>query len=144
MRFWDSSALVPLCQPEPRTQVVRRLYEQDGEIAAWWGSRVECIGQLMRVVREGRLDATGESQVRARLNVLFEAAAEVDPTEDVRNRAERLLAVHPLRAADALQLAAGLVWARERPAGLDFICLDRRLRQAAGREGFDVLPPTDT
>jgi predicted nucleic acid-binding protein len=123
---------------------VRSLHHEDEEIAVWWGSRLECISALMRLVREGRLDAYQEVQVRACLADLFEAAAEVEPTEDVRDRAERLLALHPLRAADALQLAAALVWARERPIGRGFVCLDQRLRQAAGREGFGVLPPIVT
>jgi uncharacterized protein len=65
---------------------------------------------------------------------------EVTPSEDVRERAERLLGVHALRAADALQLAAALIWARERPARLEFVCLDGRLRGIAWREGFAVLP----
>ncbi len=47
---------------------------------------------------------------------------------------------HPLSAADALQLAAGLLWADGRPAHHDFVCLDQRLREAAQREGFRVLP----
>jgi hypothetical protein len=44
------------------------------------------------------------------------------------------------RAADTLQLAASLVWCRERPVGRSFVCLDARLREAAVREGFSVLP----
>jgi len=58
----------------------------------------------------------------------------------VRARAARLLSLHPLRAADALQLAAALVWCRERTAEAPFVCLDDRLRLAAAREGFRVLP----
>jgi predicted nucleic acid-binding protein len=94
----------------------------------------------MRVVREGRLDAGAEGLAQARLHDLFEVVDEVAPVEDVRGRAERLLAVHPLRAADALQLGAALVWARERTTGLGFVSLDGRLREAARREGFTVLP----
>lgn len=67
-------------------------------------------------------------------------ATEVRPSDEVRARAMRLLSIHPLRAADALQLAAALVWCRERTAGAGFVCLDGRLREAAGREGFEVLP----
>jgi hypothetical protein len=52
----------------------------------------------------------------------------------------RLLGLHPLRAADSLQLAAALVWVDRRPLGRPFICLDSRLREAARREGFTALP----
>ena len=46
---------------------------------------------------------------------------------------------HPLRAADALQLGAALVVAENRTAPLTFVTFDRRLAEAAEREGFEVL-----
>jgi hypothetical protein len=57
----------------------------------------------------------------------------------VRRTAERLLRTHPLRAADALQLAAALIAADHDPTSLAIVCLDERLRVAARREGFIVL-----
>jgi len=68
------------------------------------------------------------------------AASEVEPLEEVRAEACRLVRVHDLRAADAFQLAAALAWANHRPAGIGFVCLDRRLCRAATRAGFEVLP----
>jgi hypothetical protein len=47
---------------------------------------------------------------------------------------------HPLRAADALQLGAALVWCEEQSHGEVFVCLDARLREAARREGFSLAP----
>jgi uncharacterized protein len=58
----------------------------------------------------------------------------------VRARAERLLAVHGLRAGDALQLAAALLWSRGETGAHTVVALDDRLRGAALREGFVVLP----
>jgi hypothetical protein len=58
----------------------------------------------------------------------------------VAARAKRLLAVHPLRATDALQLAAALVAADEQPATRPFVTLDHALVEIARREGFEVLP----
>ena len=75
-----------------------------------------------------------------RLTGIVEDADIVAPTLALRERAGRLLASHPLRAADALQLAAALVWCDERPAEEGFVCLDRRLRDSARREGFAVVP----
>ena len=57
----------------------------------------------------------------------------------VRSRAVALLARHPLRAADALQLASALVLAEGDPSSLEFVCLDNNLADAAEREGFTVL-----
>ena len=141
MRFWDSSAVIPLCLKEVASHPMRILAEADEEIVAWWGSRLECISALSRRRREGLLPADVEIKARAVLSALAAAWSEVQPTEAVRLRAERLLMVHPLRAADALQLAAALVWAAESPQGVEFVCLDQRLKEAAQKEGFTVLPP---
>jgi predicted nucleic acid-binding protein len=59
----------------------------------------------------------------------------------VRQTAIRLLRVHPLRTADALQLAAAIAAAEDHPATLPFVTLDERLAQAAEREGFPVARP---
>jgi hypothetical protein len=59
----------------------------------------------------------------------------VQPGDLVREQALRLLRVHTLRAADALQLAAALEWAGA-PTDADFVTFDDRLREAAVREGF--------
>jgi hypothetical protein len=75
------------------------------------------------------------------LSALAAIWSEVQPVEAVRLRAERLLSIHPLRAADALQLASALIWAQETPGGLGFVCLDQNLREGALKEGFAVLPP---
>jgi hypothetical protein len=67
--------------------------------------------------------------------------SEVLPSELVRRRrAERLLATHALRAAEALQLAAALIWAEEASDSLELISFDQNLREGALKEGFIVLP----
>jgi hypothetical protein len=47
--------------------------------------------------------------------------------------------MHPLRAADSLQLAAALVAADHDPTTLELVCLDARLATADRREGFRVI-----
>jgi predicted nucleic acid-binding protein len=64
---------------------------------------------------------------------------EVPPTHRVRAQAMRLLRLHQLRAADALQLAAALVLAEHDPRTLPFVTRDTQLAAAAEREGFEVL-----
>jgi|GEM_PF-3666775 len=60
----------------------------------------------------------------------------VEPTTVVLERAERLLMIHDLRAADAFQLSAALVLFQEKPASYYFVSTDLRLIGAATREGF--------
>ncbi len=61
---------------------------------------------------------------------------QIDPSDEIRASARRFLRMHPLRATDALQLAAALIAAERRPSTLTVVTLDDRLRDAAGREGF--------
>lgn len=140
MRFWDSSAVLPLALREPQSDAMASLLRKDPDVVLWWGTPVESVSALARAVREARLESTAERSGRRVVEALRERAFEVQPSEEVRRRAIRLLGVHPLRAADALQLAAALVWCRERPSHAGFVCLDARLATAATREGFDVLP----
>jgi len=140
VKFWDSSAVVPLALRQPKTTRLESLLRKDRDLALWWGTPLECASALARVVREKLIDAAA---ARASLQViqwLSAAAFEVPPAEAVRSRAIQLLSIHPLRAADALQLAAGLIWCRNQTAGAEFVCLDEHLRDAALAEGFTILP----
>jgi len=140
VRFWDTSAIVPLCVTEPASAQVRRLAEEDPSVVVWWATRVECLSALTRRRRDGRLGAPAEAQARRVLLALAAAWSEVIPSERLRQRTERLPSVHVLRAADAFQLAAALLWSRGETSGEAFVSFDERLREAAGREGFRILP----
>jgi hypothetical protein len=139
MRFWDASALVPLVLEEEMTSAIRKVYRDDPRLAVWCLTPVEIESALSRRSREG-LEAVGVDRVRTDLRTLSEKWAEIVSLDVVRSRATRLLHTHLLRAADALQLAAALVVCDERPESLSFVCLDDRLREAARKEGFPVLP----
>lgn len=136
MRFWDSSAIVPLVVDQPATTAVRALATRDSEMLVWWGSRVECVSALARLERQAALEREDAALAYDRLRRLVRAWHEVEPGEIVRETAMRFLRVHPLRAADALQLAAAFVAAGQRPAALEVVTLDERLADAAAKEGF--------
>ena len=105
----------------------------------WWGSEVECVSAIARLERDGAIEAEGVESALARLKLLAASWHEVDASDALRASAVRVLRVHPLRAADALQLAAAFEACERRPASLDFVTLDDRLATAARREGFPVL-----
>ena len=140
MKFWDASAIIPLCIEEQNTPLVQDIAKKDGAIAVWWGSIVECYSAFGRLRREGFLKPAEEAQLFAVLSGLIAAWTEIEPSDDVRDITRRLLQIHPLRAADSLQLAAAIVWADKMPKGHQFVCLDLRLRDAAATEGFTILP----
>ena len=139
MRFWDSSAVLPLLVPDRRTDALAALLRDDPAIAVWWATSVECASVLARLEREKRLTQAGTALAAERLAEAAKGWTEVPPVERVRDQAFRLLRLHPLRAADALQLAAAIVLADFEPKTLPFATLDQHLGAAARREGFEVL-----
>jgi predicted nucleic acid-binding protein len=142
MRFWDSSALVPLLIEEPESAEMIRLLKADDEIALWWGTPTECWSALARREREAGWPPATTEQALDNLQKLMTRAHEVLPTAAVRACSRRLLFTHALRAADALQLAAAVVLGAIEVAELEFVTLDDALAQAARREGFRVVTGT--
>lgn len=139
MRFWDSSALVPLLVQEKTTDAVLDLYGGDSEVLTWWGTRIECTSALSRLAREGGLSPSDMATSLRRLSGLAESWHEVEPGEMVRETAQRFLRVHDLRAADALQLAAAFLASEGHPRTLEIVSLDQRLNAAAHLEGFEII-----
>jgi predicted nucleic acid-binding protein len=139
VRFWDSSAVIPLLVREPSSSKLTREHHDDPDLVVWWATSVECISALARRERDGMFDPGGLSQALDRLAELELAWAEVEPTNRIRAQAARLLRVHNLRAADALQLAAAMRAAEDQPGTLPLVTLDDRLILAAVREGFPIV-----
>jgi predicted nucleic acid-binding protein len=138
VKFWDSSALLPLLVGETTTDAMRAIAHEDPSMLVWWAAPVECMSALARLERDGDLVGEVIASALERLDALAAAWNEVQPVEAVRRTARRLLRVHRLRAADALQLAAAVVACEGNPATLEVVTLDERLIEAARREGFVV------
>ncbi len=107
----------------------------------WALSHTEVCSALCRQHREKRLTTQELERAVTRLDTLAEYWTEIDALAAVRERAERLLRGHPLRAADALQLAAALIACRDHPKHLALVAGDEILVRAAEREGFTVIVP---
>jgi predicted nucleic acid-binding protein len=138
MRFWDASAIVPLLMMETTTKALQGIAAADPTMLVWWATEVECASAIARLEREGTLDPDAAIDAFDRLRRLAEGWHEIDPGDSVREAAVRLLRVHPLRSADALQLAAAFVASERRPRSLEIVTLDDRLAAAARKEGFTL------
>lgn len=124
---------------EPGSRWARAWLTEDDHVVTWAWTRTEITGAIERVAREGTLN---RPQRRAALDRLEGFAAEWDEVTDVlavRARANSVLARHPLRAADAGQLGAALLVNELVSEPLVFLCFDRRLCEAAEREGLRVV-----
>jgi predicted nucleic acid-binding protein len=142
VRFWDTSAIVPLLVAEPESARAQRWLHEDPAVVVWTLARVEVCSALARRRRAEPQAARKLATARRELLAAWERWTEVTAVDVVRRHAERLIDMHPLRAADALQLAAALVASEESTGSLTFVTFDRQQADAAEREGFTVLGPT--
>ena len=138
-KFWDSSAIVPLIVNEKKTVYCSTIYREDPTILGSMFCAVEIHSALCRRQREGALTIDMFEVARQRLIKLEEAMLQISFSQNIKDRAIRLLSVHPLRAFDALHLASALVAVEERTKGFAFVTLDARLAEAAKKEGFLVF-----
>ena len=144
MKFWDASAVVALLLGEGRGGAVAGMLQRDPNLVVWWGTATECLSAVCRAERDGRIPAPAAEFAIRRLRLLAENWVEVAPDDALRAAAGRLVRVHPLRAVEAFQLAAGLA-ARTVPGeALEFVSFDRRLSEAARKEGLTVIGPPGT
>lgn len=139
MRYWDSSALIPLLVHESISSRMAERLAEDPAIVTWWGSSVECVSAIARLERESALSPADAAAALARLRAASLGWAEVPASQLVREQTTRLLRVHPLRTGDSLQLGAAIVASDFQPSTLELVTLDPRLATAAEREGFAVI-----
>ena len=138
MRFWDSSAIIPLLVRQPGSTRADEWLAQDADTVLWTMTPVEITSALWRLVREGSVSESEAQLADARAQEFSDASRVVTDAEGVKELARRSLRLHSLRAADACQLAAALVWSGGRPQGKTLLTFDQRLAASARREGFDV------
>jgi predicted nucleic acid-binding protein len=60
LRFWDSSAIVPLLVGEATTEAMQAIALEDPAMLVWWTTEVECASAIARLERQDDLssDAT--------------------------------------------------------------------------------------
>jgi predicted nucleic acid-binding protein len=138
LAFWDFSSLIPLCVRQKPSITVRKLILKYGFVVSW-STPVEMRAAFARLLRIGELTSAEHLVAKRALEDLRLAWREIQPTSPIRARAESLVEQFPLKAADALQLAAALAWCRDRPLNRPFISGDKQLLSAASQLGFHMI-----
>ena len=137
MKFWDTSALLPLFINEARTDTVRQTLFDDPDVMIWAPTQVELASAIWRRKLE---PGANRPELAAKAMTAAANWLNVDALLPVIQHALNACEHHRLRSADALQLAAALVACDGEPALLPFVTLDRDLASAARAEGFPILP----
>ena len=139
MRFWDSSALVPLLILEESSDQVRGLFAIDDEIVASIITPIEVQSALWRRRHREEIDLDQHTEAEVAFADLSESWSEIADFFTVRE-----IALRPSHQARPscwrCDLATALAAADGTPTSLPFVTLDQDLALAARAEGFDVLP----
>jgi hypothetical protein len=119
VKYWDTSALVPLIIDQESSDVVEKIADSDSDKSFWWGARVECSSALARLERES-VPQKKISRAFQDLEEIFTAGSEIQPSEPLRDTAIRFLRVHPPRATpppwNSSAWMPGLPWLPRRKA----------------------------
>lgn len=137
MKFWDTSAIIPLLVEESTSFQVETIFRGDSSMLVWWGTSIECVSAISRLERENKLSADEITAIFSRLDQLRMTWREIQAGRKVKQIAERILRLHPLRAQDAQQLAACILANEDQ--SIDFVTLDTRLAISAHKEGLPMI-----
>lgn len=140
MRFWDSSAIVPLLIREATSGDLRALLATDVHIAASFITSLEVGSALWRRDHNNELSSDEHAAADDAFEKLNQSWSEVADIFDAREVALEVITRHALRSGDAIQLASALIACGYDAASLPFVTLDNTLASAARAEGFIVLP----
>lgn len=138
--YADTSALAKLYVAEAGTESMRLRAVGAEVVASSVLAWPETLAMLARRRREGLLSAAEHELIRDRFVGDFGDLTVVDLGGRVLELAERVLADHPLRSADAVHLASALLLT-EAGLAVDFACSDRALLAAARAERLAAFDP---
>jgi uncharacterized protein len=134
VRFWDTSALIPILLDEDRSTIALSFMRTDSNVVVSFLTLVEIDSTLARrqASAQQRRDAL---ELYASLRSIWTV---IDDYKAIVHEARRVAQTHALRSGDAVQLASAVIGCR--PKGLiPFVCFDDELNAAAFAEGFPLL-----
>ena len=134
----SSAALAWLLEQEHAELVADTLAQAELVIASDL-TLIECDRVLIRAVMLDELQESDAVHRQARLNAVSTRWVLLALDEEIIERARRPFPAEPVRTLDAIHLASALT-ARKAMSDLAMLSLDSRVRKAADRLGFLLLP----
>lgn len=134
----SSAVLAWLLEQEHGETVAATLAESELIIASDL-TLIECDRVLIRAVVLNVLREADAVQRQARLNAVSARWTLFGLDEEIMERARRPFPAEPVRTLDAIHVASALT-ARRAISDIAMLSLDDRVRDAAGRLGFRLLP----
>ena len=137
--YAESSAVLAWLLDQEHAKLVADTLAEAELVIASDLTLIECDRVLIRAVALEELDESDAVQRQARLNVVSTRWTLLAVDEEIIERARRPFPVEPVRTLDAIHLASALT-ARKAMPDVAMLSLDDRIRMAASRIGFQLVP----
>jgi|SRR5262245_37451873 len=138
--YAESSAVLEWLLDQAHGALVADVLAQAELIVASDLTLIECDRVLIRAIVLNELHESDAAQRQSRLNTVASRWILLALDEEISERARRPFPSEPIRTLDAIHLASA-VTARRAVPDLAILSLDGRIRTAADRLGFTLLPP---
>jgi predicted nucleic acid-binding protein len=137
--YAESSATLAWLLEQEHGELVADTLAQSELIISSDLTLIECDRVLIRAVVLEELHESDAVHRQARLNAVSTRWTLLGLDEEIVDRARRPFPAEPIRTLDAIHLASALT-ARKAVPDLAILSLDGRVRKAADRLGFQLLP----
>jgi len=137
--YAESSAVLARLMDEPAGRSVRERLARTEIVFASDLTLIECDRVVIRAAILGDLTEADAADRRAHLTTAVAHWNVLRVSADIVERARQPFPDEPIRTLDAIHLTSALV-ARSASRGLEMLSLDDRIRAAAKKLGFSVLP----
>ena len=137
--YAESSAVLAWLLDQEHAELIADTLAEAELVIASDLTLIECDRVLIRAVALEELRESDAVQRQARLNAVSTRWTLLALDEEIIERARRPFPVEPVRTLDAIHLASALTVRKAMP-DLAMLSLDDRIRTAADRLGFQLVP----
>lgn len=138
--YFDTSALAKRYIAETDSDAVIELWNKASLIVSSQLLYAEMIAMFARKRREQPRTADTIDLMQQAFRADFATLVRIAVDDDVHRRVDTLLGRHPLRGADAVHLASGVLVLDVLQEKVTFACADAKLVDAARAEGLLIAP----
>jgi len=139
--YLDTSALLKKYFKESGSADVISLWKRTTAIVTSTVAYAEALASVYKKRRESRdIDEGLFQTVLLSFQKDWRSFIHVDVNEDLNETIDKLVSTHPLRGFDAIHLASALMVYERIQESFLFVCFDRRLLEAAQKEGLKSFP----
>jgi predicted nucleic acid-binding protein len=138
--YLDTSALVKKYFKETGSTDIISLWKKSMAIATSSIAYAETMASFFRKNREVDID---DKTINKTINIFqkdWGSFVRIKVNNELNEKIDRLVALHPLRGFDVIHLASALIVNERVPETFLFACFDKRLLRAAITEGLKTFP----